>query len=34
MKTRLSIAWATYRLYRKCNPPAVAFRMAWRAVWG
>lgn len=25
---------SVYRLYRTCNPRAVAFRMAWRAVRG
>lgn len=32
MKTRIVIAWATYRLYRQCNPLPVALRMAWRAI--
>lgn len=34
MKTRIAIGWATFRIYRQCNPPAVAFRMAWSAVRG
>lgn len=32
MKTRLSIAWATFRIYRQCNPLPVALRVAWRAI--
>jgi len=32
MKTRIAIAWATYRLYRSCNPRRVALRVAWRAI--
>lgn len=32
MKTRIAIAWATYRLYRTCNPRRVALRVAWLAV--
>ena len=29
---RLREAIALYRLYRTCNPRAVAFRAAWRAI--
>ena len=33
MKTRIAIAWATFRIYRQCNPLPVALRVAWLAVW-
>lgn len=29
---RLREAIQLYRIYRQCNPRAVAFRVAWRAV--
>lgn len=32
MKPRIAIAWATYRIYRQCNPLPVALRVAWRAI--
>jgi len=32
MKTRIAIAWATYRIYRQCNPLPVALHVAWRAI--
>ncbi len=32
MKTRIAIAWATFRIYRQCNPRRVALRVAWRAI--
>ena len=31
MKTRIAIAWATFRIYRQCNPLPVALRVAWLA---
>lgn len=32
MKTRIAIGWATYRLYRQCNPLPVAISAAWSAI--
>lgn len=32
MKTRIAIAWATFRIYRQCNPLPVALRVAWLAI--
>lgn len=32
MKTRIAIAWATYRIYRQCNPRRVAISAAWSAI--
>ena len=32
MKTRIAIGWATFRLYRQCNPLPVDLRVAWRAI--